>query len=134
VVWRSHIGIDTPNAHVREAWAFLRRYVEVADAFVFSRRAFAPRWIDVHRLHVIAPSIDPFSAKNYEMPPGEAVRALRYVGLLAGDEHPPPAPFVRRDGSLGRIDRHADILQPARRRRATSPWSCRRAAGTGSRT
>lgn len=85
--------------------------MEVADAFVYSRRAFAPRWIDDHRLHVIAPSIDPFSAKNYEMPPGEAVRALRYVGLLAGDEHPPPAPFVRRDGSPGRIDRHADILQ-----------------------
>jgi trehalose synthase len=111
VVWRSHVGIDTPNAHVEEAWAFLRPYVEGVDGFVFSRRAFAPRWVDDGRLHVIAPSIDPFSAKNYEMPPVEAVRVLRYVGLLAGAGHPPPAPFVRRDGSPGRIDRHADILQ-----------------------
>ena len=111
VVWRSHVGIDTPNAHVEEAWEFLRRYVDGADAFVFSRRAFAPSWIDPERLHVIAPSIDPFSAKNHEMAPAEAVRVLRYVGLLAGDEHPAPAPFVRRDGSPGRIDRHADILQ-----------------------
>ena len=111
VVWRSHVGIDIPNAHVDEAWAFLRPYVEGADAFVFSRRAFAPAWIDHRRLHVIAPSIDPFSAKNYEMAPGEAVRMLRYVGLLAGADHPMPAPFVRRDGSPGRIDRHADILQ-----------------------
>jgi trehalose synthase len=111
VVWRSHVGIDTPNPNVDEAWAFLRPYVEGADAFVFSRRAFAPAWVDDERLHVIAPSIDPFSAKNYEMPPGEALRVLRYVGLLSGDDHLPPAPFTRRDGSPGRIDRHADILQ-----------------------
>jgi trehalose synthase len=111
VVWRCHVGIDTPNDHVRDAWDFLRPYVDGVDAFVFSRRAFAPGWIEDDRLHVIAPSIDPFSAKNSDMSPGEAVRVLRYIGLLAGADHPPPAPFVRRDGSTGRIDRHADILQ-----------------------
>ena len=111
VVWRSHVGVDVPTAEVDEAWAFLRRYVEDVDAFVYSRRRFAPSWVGEDRLHVIAPSIDPFSAKNADMPPDEAARVLRYVGLLAGDEHPAPAPFLRRDGSLGRIDRHADILQ-----------------------
>lgn len=111
VVWRSHVGVDTPNAEVDEAWAFLRPYVEGLDAFVFSRRAFAPQWIGDDRLHVIAPSIDPFSAKNSEMTPAEAAQALRFVGLLAGDDHPVPASYVRRDGSPGRIDRHADILQ-----------------------
>jgi trehalose synthase len=111
VVWRCHVGVDTPNANVERAWRFLRPYLDDVDAHVFSRRAFAPAWVDGDRLHVIAPSIDPFSAKNYEMSPDEAVRVLRYVGLVAGDERPPPAPFVRRDGSRGRIDRHADILQ-----------------------
>jgi trehalose synthase len=111
VVWRSHVGIDAPNSEVDEAWAFLRPYVEGADAFVFSRRAFAPPWIAHDRLHVINPSIDPFSAKNYEMSQVEAARVLRFIGLLAGEAHPAPAPFVRRDGSPGRIDRHADILQ-----------------------
>lgn len=111
VVWRCHVGVDTPTAEVQKAWEFLRPYLDDVDAYVFSRRAFAPPWVDDDRLHVIAPSIDPFSAKNYEMLPGEAVRVLRYVGLLAGDEHPPPAPFIRRDGSRGRVDRHADILQ-----------------------
>jgi trehalose synthase len=111
VVWRSHVGVDTPGPDVDEAWAFLRPYLDDVEAFVFSRRRFAPPWIGDDRLHVIAPSIDPFSAKNADMTPDEAVRVLRYVGLLAGDEHPSPAPFARRDGSQGRIDRYADILQ-----------------------
>jgi len=111
VVWRCHVGVDTPDAEVQQAWEFLRPYLDDVDAFVFSRRAFAPGWVGDDRLNVIAPSIDPFSAKNYEMPAGEALRVLRYVGLLAGDEHPPPAPFIRRDGTQGRVDRHADILQ-----------------------
>lgn len=111
VVWRCHIGVDTPDEHVRRAWDWLRPYVEAADAFVFSRRAFAPEWVDGDALSVIEPSIDPFSAKNYDMSPDEALRVLRHVGLLAGADRPPPAPFVRRDGSLGRVDRHADILQ-----------------------
>jgi trehalose synthase len=105
------VGVDTPTAEVQQAWEFLRPYLDDVDAYVFSRRAFAPAWVDDDRLHVIAPSIDPFSAKNHEKPPDEAVRVLRYVGLLAGDEHPPPAPFTRRDGSPGRVNRHADILQ-----------------------
>ena len=45
VVWRCHVGVDTPNANVDEAWDFLRPYVEDVDAFVFSRRRFAPPWI-----------------------------------------------------------------------------------------
>jgi trehalose synthase len=111
VVWRCHVGVDSPNAEVELAWDWLRPYLTDVDAFVFSRRAFAPPWVDDAALHVIAPSIDPFSAKNFEMPPTEALRVLRYVGLVAGTDHPAPAPFVRRDGSHGRVDRHADILQ-----------------------
>ena len=37
--------------------------------------------------------------------------ALGYVGLLDGDGPAPVVPFTRRDGSPGRINRHADILQ-----------------------
>jgi trehalose synthase len=111
VVWRCHVGVDTPNDYSERGWAFLRRYVEDADAWVFTRRAFAPDWIPAERLHVIPPSIDPFSAKNQDMAPDEALRILRYVGLAAGEDHPPSVLFHRRDGSPGRITRHADILQ-----------------------
>ena len=111
VVWRCHVGIDTPNEYSERAWAFLRPYVEDVDASVFTRRAFAPGWIPPERLHVIPPSIDPFSAKNQDMQPDEALRVLRHVGLAAGADHTPTAPFRRRDGSPGRVTRHADILQ-----------------------
>jgi trehalose synthase len=111
VVWRCHVGVDVPDQHVSEAWDFLHPYLDDLDAYVFSRRAFAPPWVDADRLHVIAPSIDPFSAKSYEMTSDEAVRVLRHVGLLAGGGRPPSTPFRRRDGSPGRVDRHADILQ-----------------------
>jgi trehalose synthase len=111
VVWRCHVGIDTPNEHSERGWAFLRPYVEDADACVFTRRAFAPAWIPPERLHVIPPSIDPFSAKNQDMQRDEALRILRYVGLAAGADRPPTVPFNRRDGSPGRVTRHADILQ-----------------------
>jgi len=111
VVWRCHVGIDTPNEYSERGWAFLRPYLEEADAFVCTRRAFAPEWIPPERLHVIPPSIDPFSAKNQDIEPDEALRILRHVGLAAGADHPPTVPFQRRDGSPGRVTRHADILQ-----------------------
>ena len=64
VAWRSHIGRDTPNDVSISAWEFLRRYIDEADAFVFSRALFAPPWIDRRKLAIIPPSIDPLSAKN----------------------------------------------------------------------
>ena len=41
VIWRCHVGLDTPNEHARRAWQFLLPYVRQADRYVFSRRAFA---------------------------------------------------------------------------------------------
>jgi trehalose synthase len=111
VVWRCHVGVDHMNEHAELGWEFLRPYLEPVDAFVFSRAQFAPAWLDRTRLHVIPPSIDPFSAKNEPMTPDDVVVALQYVGILDGGGHQPLATFTRRDGSPGRIDRHADILQ-----------------------
>ena len=42
VVWRCHVGRDTPNDETDKAWAFLRPYLERADAFVFSRAEYVP--------------------------------------------------------------------------------------------
>jgi trehalose synthase len=82
VAWRSHIGRDTPNDVSVAARDFLRPYVEQADAFVFSRRQYAPEWIDPDRLWVIPPSIDPLSPKNCPIAPADGVRILTAAGLL----------------------------------------------------
>ncbi len=111
VVWRCHVGRDQPNEWTERAWEFLRPYVQEADAYVVSRGAFAPPWAEPGRTHVIAPSIDPFSAKNEPMLRRNVRLALSYVGLLDGDGEPPVVPFMRRDGSPGRINRHVDIVQ-----------------------
>jgi trehalose synthase len=112
VVWRCHVGLDHPNEWSERAWGFLRPYLADADAVVVSRGAFAPPWADPARVHVIQPSIDPFSAKNEPVSMENARLALAYVGLLGGaTKTAPVAPFTRRDGSSGRISRRADVVQ-----------------------
>jgi trehalose synthase len=111
VVWRCHVGSDEPSPWTERAWAFLEPYVRDADAVVVSREAFAPPWAQPDRVHVIPPSIDPFSAKNEPMLRRNVRLVLGYVGLLEGDGLPPIVPFARRDGSPGRINRRVDIVQ-----------------------
>ncbi len=67
VVWRCHIGVDEPNDVAREAWDFLRPYVEDADAYVFSRRAYLWEGLDPERAWFMPPVIDPFSPKNEDL-------------------------------------------------------------------
>jgi trehalose synthase len=67
VAWRSHIGNDTQNEASRQAWEFLRRYIELADAYVFSRAEYVPHWMDSGKVWLIPPSIDPLSVKNREL-------------------------------------------------------------------
>jgi trehalose synthase len=112
VVWRCHVGLDHPNEWSARSWEFLRPYLADADAVVVSRAAFAPPWADPARVHVIPPSIDPFSAKNEPFSLRNARLALLYVGLLDGAiETPPAVRFTRRDGSPGRIERRVDLVQ-----------------------
>jgi trehalose synthase len=107
VIWRSHIGVDQPNAVVQDAWRFLTRYVEDASAFVFSRRAYVWEGLDASRVHIIAPCIDPFTTKNAEVD-GQGVAAiLRACGLVSGSPDG-EATFIRQDGDRGRVTRSAD--------------------------
>jgi trehalose synthase len=110
VVWRCHVGRDTPNDETDEAWAFLRSYIERADAFVFSRDEYVPDGVDRERLVIIPPSIDPFSAKNRELDPRTVSAVLAAVGVVAGADPNGPVHFERRDGSEGTVRRHTDLL------------------------
>jgi len=111
VIWRCHVGCDAPNEWTRRAWDFLRPYLDGVESFVVSRATFAPPWADPNHVAVVPPSIDPFSAKNQPMSRRTVRMTLGYVGLLGDGGATPDVPFARRDGSPGRINRHADILQ-----------------------
>jgi trehalose synthase len=111
VVWRCHIGADAGNEHTEAGWSFLRPYLDHVEALVFSRAAFAPPWADPARVHVIPPSIDPFSPKNEPIDPAAVHAILGYVGLIEDSTVRSAATFTRHDGSPGRVNRHADILQ-----------------------
>jgi trehalose synthase len=67
VVWRCHVGVDRPNDLAREAWDFLRPYVEAADAYVFSRREYLWEGLDEAKAWFMPPVIDPFSPKNEDL-------------------------------------------------------------------
>lgn len=113
VIWRCHIGHEARGVEVDRGWAFLRKYLEEVPLAVFSRAAYAPEWLPRKRAAVLPPNIDPFSAKNQGMAQ-EAMRAiLGGVGLV--DDPGTGAPvFTREDGSLGRVDRKAEVLRVGR--------------------
>ena len=109
VVWRCHVGIDGVNQWTEEAWNFLRPHLDgFVDSYVFTRRQYAPAWIDDDLLTVIRPSIDPLAPKNVDLSSETARDVLAYVGILDGTR-PRPVPFTRSDGTPGRVERFADI-------------------------
>jgi trehalose synthase len=110
VVWRCHIGRDTTTALTDRGWSFLRGHIEPADAFIFSRRAYAPDWVPQDRLWIIPPSLDPFSAKNATLRPDEVNAALRQAGLVSTEADDGGLGFTRRDGSRGHVREHTGLV------------------------
>ena len=111
VIWRAHVGLDLPNDAARAAWRFLTPYVEPAVAYVFSRPSYAWEGLDESRLTVIPPSIDAFSPKNQSMPFTGITAVLRAAGLAAGAHDVSRAVFERLDGSVGRVERPARLIE-----------------------
>jgi trehalose synthase len=111
VIWRCHVGLDLPNDLARRAWRFLLPYVQEADAYVFSRSAFAWEGLDESKVTVIPPSIDAFSPKNQELDAGSVHAILAAAGIVKDHAGPAHPCFTRGDGSSGRVDRRADMLE-----------------------
>jgi len=105
VIWRCHIGIDEQNDISRAAWEFLRPYLSAAQAYVFTRRQFAPIWVPRARLWVVPPSIDPFSPKNEELDPDDVRAILTTVGIYADGGSTRHGTFLRSDGTRGVVRR-----------------------------
>lgn len=111
-IWRCHIGADRPGALARGAWEFLMPYVGAAEACVFSREAYVWDGIERQRVWVMAPAIDAFSPKNQELGEDTVGAVLATIGLAEGSPGAAPG-FVRGDGTPGRVQREAALLQEA---------------------
>jgi trehalose synthase len=104
--------VDPPNELTREAWRFLTPYVQQADAYVFSQSTYMWEGLDPERLVVILPSIDAFSPKNQGMAFTGITSVLRATGLAASPyHHHRRALFERLDGSVGRVQAKAQVVE-----------------------
>jgi trehalose synthase len=113
VVWRCHIGGDLAHLEVARGWGFLAPFLGRAHAFIFSRQDYVPEHCDPSRAVVVAPSIDPFSAKNQDLDE-EAVRSiLVQANLVAGPDSQAPPAFTREDGSQDLVSRRAKVDREA---------------------
>jgi trehalose synthase len=111
LIWRCHVGTDEPNDLTREAWSFLQPYVRCADAYVFSRRAFVWEGLDLERVAVIAPSIDPFTAKNNDLAAETVLAVLRACAVVVDGRSAESVTFRRLDGMSARVERRADMVE-----------------------
>ncbi len=93
-IWRCHVDVSHPHA---EVWRFLNGYITGYDAAVFSAPAFAQE-LPI-RQFLIAPSIDPLSDKNKELPPETIEEVLRKYGIA------PDKPIITQ---ISRFDRLKD--------------------------
>ena len=111
VIWRCHVGLDHANERAREAWRFLCPYLLEADAYVFSRAGFAWEGLPPNRISVIQPSIDVFSPKNGDQMREQSMSILSRAGIITPHRSAAPATFTRSDGTPGRVDRRAELLE-----------------------
>jgi trehalose synthase len=109
VIWRCHVGRDRGNHRAHEAWDILRGYVLGSDALVFSRLQFVWDGLPEEKVAIIQPSIDAFSPKNQDLSREVSMAILSHAGILPG--HQGDGSFTRDDGSPGRVDRRAALIE-----------------------
>ena len=75
-IWRCHIDLSNPDAKV---WEFLRPFVELYDAAIFSSQSFA-RQLPIPQ-YLFYPCIDPLSEKNKELPDSQIQQVCDDFGI-----------------------------------------------------
>lgn len=64
-IWRCHIDLTAARS---EVWEFFRPYVEHHDASVWTMPEFVPESLNMDRVVLAPPCIDPLSVKNLDLP------------------------------------------------------------------
>ena len=113
VIWRCHIGQDDVNDEVLRGWKFLAPYLQDAHSYVFSRASYVPtQFLDARRAKIIAPTIDPFSAKNQPLDERNVLAILEQAGLIQTHGADRGAGmFTREDGTPSRVDHLAEVVR-----------------------
>jgi trehalose synthase len=99
VVWRCHVGTDTPGALARSAWAFLAGDVRAAAAAVFTRTAYVWDGLASDRVVILRPCIDVCSPKNRPLASVEVSAILDAAGIVPAAA--PPAATADDDDPRG---------------------------------
>jgi len=94
-LWQCHIDLSSPFEPV---WNYLRQFLSQYDAAIFSLPEYVRHDLGIDQ-RVIAPSIDPFSAKNAELSDSEILQSLRGHGI------PTDRPVITQ---ISRFDRWKD--------------------------
>ena len=77
-VWRCHIDSSCPDEQVS---TFLKPFLEVFDAMVFTMPQFLLPGLRTQRVAFIAPAIDPLATKNMDLPLDVCKRAMADSGI-----------------------------------------------------
>jgi len=112
VVWRCHIGIDQPDALVREGWAFLADDVAAASATVFTRPQYVWVGLPPDRVVTMAPCVDVLSPKNQPLGPNTTAAILDAAGIIRRPTRDSPA-YTDADGARRLVRRRAELTEDA---------------------
>jgi trehalose synthase len=77
-VWRCHIDTSEPNP---EVWRLVKYFAKKYDAVVWTRESFVQDLELMKMVRIIAPSLDPLSAKNRDMDPLEVEAVYAAYGV-----------------------------------------------------
>jgi trehalose synthase len=103
-IWQCHVDLSAPDAKV---WDYLKPFVEQYDLAVVSLPDYRQELRVPQRF--IAPAIDPFSAKNCELPEHEA------LDVLAQHDIPTDRPIVAQVSRFDRWKDPAGVIEAFRR-------------------
>lgn len=77
-IWRCHIDLTAANSVY---WNFLRPYVQAYDAAIFTMPEYVKKDLQIGKVAIVPPAIDPLSPKNAPMSDEDAARVISLYGL-----------------------------------------------------
>ncbi len=81
-IWRCHIDLTEAN---RDYWDFLRPFVQMYDAAIFTLPSYAKPDLQIGHIAIIPPAIDPLSPKNSPMSAADARRIVAMYNVSPDD-------------------------------------------------